>query len=58
MGVEPELQSFSGEVMSHRTANVEDGARLDIKAQGFWGGDRVSAFFDIWVFNPFTQTSL
>ena len=56
VGVEPPLQCLSGEVMSHRTANTEDGARLDIKAQGFWGGDRVTAFFDIRVFNPFART--
>ena len=54
--VEPPLQSLSGEIMSHKTANVEDGARLDIKAQGFWGDDRVSALFDVQVFNPFTHT--
>lgn len=24
------------EIVNHRTANIDDGARLDIKAQGFW----------------------
>ncbi len=56
VGVEPPLQSLTGEALSYRTANSEDGARLDIKAQGFWGGDRVSAFFDVRVFNPFAHT--
>ena len=31
---EPELQPLSGELLSHRTANTEDGGRLDVKAQG------------------------
>ena len=39
----------------HRTANREDGARLDVVAEGFWGGDRQRAFFDVRVFNPFAQ---
>ena len=56
VGVEPPLQSLSGETMSYRTANIEDGARLDIAAQGFWGGDKVRAFFDVRVFNPFART--
>ena len=47
---------LTGEAMSHRTANIEDGARLDIMAQGFWGGDKVRAFFEVRVFNPFAHT--
>ena len=56
VGVEPTLQSVTSEVMSHRTANVEEGARLDIKAQGFWGIERQCAFFDVRVFNPLAHT--
>jgi hypothetical protein len=56
VGIEPPLQPLTGEAMSHRTANIEDGARRDIMAQGFWGGDRVCAFFDVQVFNPFAHT--
>ena len=56
VGVEPPLQPLTGEAMSYRTANIEDGARLDIMAQGFWGGDKVRAFFDVRVFNPFAHT--
>ena len=33
-----------------------DGARLDIVADGFWGGSRQRAFFDVRVFNPFAQS--
>ena len=34
------------------TSNREDGARLDICAQGFWGDRFRRAFFDIRVFYP------
>ena len=34
---EPYLQALSGEYLSHRLANTEDGARLDIAMYGFWG---------------------
>ena len=56
VGIEPPLQQITSETMSYRTANVEEGARLDIKAQGFWGNDRQCAFFDVRVFNPFAHT--
>ncbi len=32
--LEPTLQPLTGERLSHRTANTEDGARLDVKARG------------------------
>jgi len=41
------LQPLSGEQFHYRTANVEDGVRLDISAESFWGGDRRMAFFEI-----------
>ena len=52
VGIESELQPLDGTRMDHRTANLEDGARLDIKADSFWSKDRQSAFLDIRVFNP------
>ncbi len=39
--IEPTLQPLIGEKLSNRTANTEDGARLDVKARGFW--DRMHA---------------
>ena len=42
--------------MRYRTANREDGARLDVVAQGLWGKDRQCTFFDVRVFNPFAQS--
>ena len=50
------LQPLSGEQLTYRTANREDGARLDIAADDFWGRDRNRAFFDIRVFSPFAQS--
>ena len=56
VGTEPLLQPLSGEQLTLRTANREDGARLDIAADNFWGRDRNCAFFDIRVFSPFAQS--
>ena len=43
--IEPPLQQVNG-VIFHRSANVSDEARLDIRARGFWR-DGQNAFFDI-----------
>ena len=56
VGTEPCLQPVTGEQLRHRTANREDGARLDIVAESFWGRDRQRAFFDVRVFNPFAPS--
>ena len=56
VGTEPPLQPITDEHLIHRTANREDGARLDVAAERFWGGHRQRAFFDIRVFNPFAQS--
>ena len=36
--VEPALQTIYGKVLRHATAISEESARLDIAADGFWGG--------------------
>ena len=46
-------QTLTGEQFQHRTANTEDGARLDVQAQGFWGGKHQGAFFWHKVFNSY-----
>ena len=51
VGIEPGLQSLSRETVAMRTAKRQDEARLDIRAQGFWGERRQDAFFDVRVFN-------
>ena len=35
--VEPSLQPLTGETFDYATANLEDGARVDVCAAGFWG---------------------
>ena len=37
--------------------HTEDGARLDVAADGFWGGRYERAFFDVRVFNPHAPTN-
>ena len=56
VSVEPNLQSLSGEQFHYRSANVEDGACLDVSAESFWGRDRRLAYFDVKVVNPFAST--
>ena len=55
--VEPHLQALAGETFNERTANTEDNARLDVKAQGFWGSNREITFFDVRVFNPYASSN-
>ncbi len=50
--IEPSLQALTTETLPHATSNSDDGARLDIQAQGFWGDRHRCAFFDVRVFYP------
>ena len=52
VGIEPTLQPLANETLRYRTANREEGARLDIVAEDFWS-HRQHVFFDVRVFNPF-----
>ena len=56
VGTEPPLQPLSGETLPPGS-NIDDEARLDIVARGFWQ-DSEAAFFDIKVFYPFAKTHL
>lgn len=56
VGTEPTLQPVTEEQLTQRSANREDGARLDIAAENFWGRDQQRAFFDVRVFNPFAPS--
>ena len=49
---EPELQPITDESLTGASSNVQDGARLDIAANGFWGGRFKRTYFDVRVFNP------
>ena len=51
----PTLQPLTGEQLSYRSVNNEDGARLDVAAKGFWD-HRQEAYFDVKVFNPLAPT--
>ena len=50
--VEPHLQPVTGEKFILTSTNIEDGARLDISANGFWGGRCEKTYIDVKVFNP------
>ena len=57
VSTEPHLQPLCGEAMLHGSANVEDGARLDVAMHGFWGGRFEKAFLDVRVFNPSARSN-
>ncbi|KAL5506019.1 hypothetical protein EMCRGX_G007580 [Ephydatia muelleri] len=44
---------LSGEQLKYKTA---DGARLDVVAENIWSKNRLKAFFDVKVFNPFSKS--
>ena len=55
--IEPELQPITGESLTGASSNVQDGARLDIAANGFWGGRFERTYFDVRVFNPYAPSN-
>ncbi len=56
VAIEPALQPLSVENMAGRSANTDDGARVDIRARGFWNASQ-DAFFDVKVFYPSSNRS-
>ena len=48
---EPELPLVSQEDFSLSTANLQDGARLDIAMNRFWGGRSECVFVDVCIFS-------
>ena len=54
--VEPALQPLTGEALSS-TASIENDARVDVAARGFWQRAEM-AFFDVRVFNPLAKSYL
>ena len=57
VSTEPHLQPVDGKTLRGASANSSDGARLDITANGLWGGRFERAFFDVRVFNPYAPTN-
>ena len=55
VSVEPSLQPLRGEHFENRSTSTDEGARLDIAADGFWGSGH-RTFFDVRVFNPIAAT--
>ena len=45
--IEPDLQPVLFDQLSGATANSQDGARLDLSANGVWGGRYEKTFFDV-----------
>ncbi len=50
--IEPHLQPAMGEHLNGASSNIQDGARLDIAANGLWGSRSERTYFDVRVFNP------
>ena len=55
--IEPHLQTVTREMLTGASANDTDGARLDVAANGFWGGHHECAFFNVRVFNPLAKSN-
>ena len=51
-----ELLPIDGEVFTGASSYSQDGARLDIAANGIWGSWFEHTFFDVRVFNPHTPS--
>ena len=45
--VEPELQPITNEILSGASSNTQDGARLDIAANGIWSASFERTYFDV-----------
>ena len=50
--IKPDLQPITGEVLVGATSNTQDGARLDIATNSFWGGCFERTYWDVRIFNP------
>ena len=55
--MEPDLQPLTGEVLTNKTSNASEGARLDVSVKGFWGGRQERTFLDVRVFNPHASSN-
>ena len=55
--VEPDLQPVTHNQLDGASANSQDGARLDLSANGVWGGRYEKTFFDVRIFNPIAPSN-
>ena len=54
---EPDLQPVTSDQLNGASANSQDGARLDVSANGVWGGRFQKTYFDVRVFNPLASSN-
>ena len=57
VSIEPDLQPLTGESLRGASSIVEDGARLDIAMNGFWGSKHERSLCDIRIFNPLAPSN-
>ncbi len=55
--VETNLQPVSADQLNGASANSQEGARLDISANGVWGGRFQKTYFNVRVFNPLAPSN-
>jgi hypothetical protein len=55
--IEPELQPVPKNIQLGASANITEGAHLDVSANGLWGGRYEKNFIDVRVFNPHSVTA-
>ena len=53
----PKLQPVTPDQLNGASANRQDGARLDVSANGVWGGRFQKTYFDVRVFNPLAPSN-
>ena len=55
--VEPDLQPVTSDQLNGASANSQDGARLDVSANGVWSGRFQKTYFDVRVFHPLAPSN-
>ena len=55
--IEPQLHPLSGKTLHYRSAILDDDARVDIRASGFWRCLYHHTFFDVRIFNCFAASN-
>ena len=55
--VEPELQPVTSDQLNEASANRDNGARLDVSANGVWSGRFQKPYLNVRVFNPLAPSN-
>ena len=58
VSIEPILQPVPEKDSFPSSANVTDGARMDIAVNGFWGGRYEKCYLDVRIFNPHASSNI